>query len=91
MIQVIRRPPPETLARSRASGGTLDTAGRMRLAAAGHAQVIRQTLRMTALAEIAIYRDVSLPVTAHLGGSWAGASRRPRASGPGHAGERLGG
>ncbi len=39
----------------------------LRLAAAGHAQVIRQTLRTTALAEIAIYRDVSLAVMAHLG------------------------
>jgi hypothetical protein len=37
------------------------------LAAAGHAQVIRATLRATALAEIAIYRDVSLAVMAHLG------------------------
>jgi hypothetical protein len=39
----------------------------LRLAAAGHAQVIRTTLRVTALAEIAIYRDVSLAVMAHLG------------------------
>ena len=39
----------------------------LRLAAAGHAQVIRATLRATALAEIAIYRDVSLAVMAHLG------------------------
>ena len=39
----------------------------LRLAAAGHAPVIRQTLRTTALAEIAIYRDVSLAVMARLG------------------------
>jgi hypothetical protein len=39
----------------------------LRLAAAGHAEVIRATLRATALAEIAIYRDVSLAVMAHLG------------------------
>jgi hypothetical protein len=39
----------------------------LRLAAAGHAQVIRRTLRVTALAEIGIYRDVSLAVMAHLG------------------------
>ena len=40
----------------------------LRLAAAGHGEVIRATLRATALAEIAIYRDVSLAVMAHLGG-----------------------
>ncbi len=39
----------------------------LRLAAAGHAEVIRRTLRATALAEIAIYRDVSTAVMAHLG------------------------
>ena len=39
----------------------------LRLAAAGHGEVIRATLRATALAEIAIYRDVSLAVMAHLG------------------------
>ena len=39
----------------------------LRLAAAGHAPLIRQTLRTTALAEIAIYRDVSLAVIGHLG------------------------
>jgi len=38
----------------------------LRLAAAGHAQVIAATLRAAALAEIAIYRDVSLAVMAHL-------------------------
>jgi hypothetical protein len=39
----------------------------LRLAAAGHGEVIRATLHATALAEIAIYRDVSLAVMAHLG------------------------
>jgi hypothetical protein len=39
----------------------------LRLAAVGHGEVIRATLRATALAEIAIYRDVSLAVMAHLG------------------------
>ena len=41
--------------------------GLLRLAAAGHGDVIRATLRAAALAEIAIYRDVSLAVMAHLG------------------------
>jgi len=36
------------------------------LASAGHADTIRRTLRTTALAEIAIYRDVSTAVMAHL-------------------------
>jgi hypothetical protein len=39
----------------------------LRLAAAGHGEVIGATLRAAALAEIAIYRDVSLAVMAHLG------------------------
>jgi hypothetical protein len=39
----------------------------LRLAAAGHARYIRRTLRAAALAEIAIYRDVSTAVMAHLG------------------------
>jgi rubrerythrin len=39
----------------------------LRLAAAGHEQVIQATLHATALAEISIYRDVSLAVMAHLG------------------------
>ncbi len=34
----------------------------LRLAAAGHGELIRRTLRATALAEIAIYRDVSTAV-----------------------------
>ncbi len=38
----------------------------LRLAAAGHAEVIRRTLHATARAEIAIYRDVSKAVMAHL-------------------------
>lgn len=38
----------------------------LRLASAGHADTIRRTLRATALAEIAIYRDVSKAVMAHL-------------------------
>ena len=39
----------------------------LRLAASGHGEVIRTALRATALAEIGIYRDVSLAVMAHLG------------------------
>jgi len=39
----------------------------LRLAAAGHARYIRRTLRAAALSEIAIYRDVSTAVMAHLG------------------------
>ena len=39
----------------------------LRLATAGHAEFIQRTLRATALAEIAIYRDVSAAVMAHLG------------------------
>jgi hypothetical protein len=39
----------------------------IRLDAAGHAASIRQVLRRTALAEIAVYRDVSTAVMAHLG------------------------
>jgi hypothetical protein len=39
----------------------------LRLAAAGHAELIRHTLCAAALAEIAIYRDVSTAVMAHLG------------------------
>ena len=38
----------------------------LRLAAAGHGQVIRATLRAAALAEITIYRDVSLAVMGYL-------------------------
>jgi hypothetical protein len=39
----------------------------LRLASAGHEETIRRMLRTTALAEIAIYRDVSRAVMAHLG------------------------
>jgi hypothetical protein len=39
----------------------------LRLAAAGHAAAIRRELRAAALAEIAVYRDVSRAVMAHLG------------------------
>ncbi|MFE3098194.1 ferritin-like domain-containing protein [Streptomyces sp. NPDC059248] len=39
----------------------------LRLAAAGHGAVIRRTLRECALAEIRIYRDVSLAVTSRMG------------------------
>jgi hypothetical protein len=39
----------------------------LKLASAGHADTIRRTLRTTALAEIAIYRDVSKAVMADLG------------------------
>ena len=39
----------------------------LRLAGAGYDDYIRRTLRTTALAEIAIYRDVSKAVMAHLG------------------------
>jgi len=39
----------------------------LRLARAGHQQFIERTLRSSALTEIAIYRDVSTAVMAHLG------------------------
>ncbi|MEU5769159.1 ferritin-like domain-containing protein [Streptomyces asoensis] len=39
----------------------------LRLARAGHGRLIQQTLRACALAEIRIYRDVSLAVMAHMG------------------------
>ncbi|MFH8618482.1 ferritin-like domain-containing protein [Streptomyces sp. NPDC017979] len=39
----------------------------LRLAAAGHGRTIHRVLRQSALAEIAIYRDVSLAVMAHMG------------------------
>ncbi|MEU6068183.1 ferritin-like domain-containing protein [Streptomyces sp. NPDC047082] len=40
----------------------------LRLARAGHGRAIQRTLRECALAEIMIYRDVSLAVMAHMGG-----------------------
>ncbi|MEU5636248.1 ferritin-like domain-containing protein [Streptomyces rishiriensis] len=39
----------------------------LRLARAGHGPAIQRTLRACALAEIRVYRDVSLAVTAHMG------------------------
>ena len=39
----------------------------LRLAAAGHGRTIQRTLRECALAEIRVYRDVSLAVMAHMG------------------------
>ncbi|MEU2910983.1 ferritin-like domain-containing protein [Streptomyces massasporeus] len=39
----------------------------LRFAYAGHGRVIQRTLRESALAEIRIYRDVSLAVMAHMG------------------------
>jgi len=50
----------------------------LRFACAGHGRTIRRTLRDCALAEIRIYRDVSLAVMAHMGRilGWS----RPRAA-----------
>jgi hypothetical protein len=39
----------------------------LRFAAAGHGRLIQRTLRECALAEVAVYRDVSLAVMAHMG------------------------
>ncbi|WBO67357.1 ferritin-like domain-containing protein [Streptomyces camelliae] len=39
----------------------------LRFAAAGHGRLIQRTLRAYALAEIAVHRDVSLAVMAHMG------------------------
>lgn len=39
----------------------------LRLASAGHGRAIQRTLRVCALAEIRVYRDVSLAVMAHMG------------------------
>jgi tRNA isopentenyl-2-thiomethyl-A-37 hydroxylase MiaE len=39
----------------------------LRLARAGHGRAIQRTLRESALAEIRVYRDVSLAVMAHMG------------------------
>lgn len=39
----------------------------LRLAAAGHGRAIQRVLRQSALAEIRVYRDVSLAVMAHMG------------------------
>jgi hypothetical protein len=51
---------------AQACGQVLAACG-LRLVAAGHAPFIRRTLRTAALVEIAIYRDVSRAVMAHLG------------------------
>ncbi|MFI8514370.1 ferritin-like domain-containing protein [Streptomyces sp. NPDC085460] len=40
----------------------------LRLARAGHGRLIQRTLRDSALAEIQVYRDVSLAVMRHMGG-----------------------
>jgi hypothetical protein len=67
----------------------------LRLSAAGHKQVIRRTLRTAALAEIAIYRDVSKAVMAHMGNilGWPTAKSALLAAGiyAFYAYERLGG
>jgi hypothetical protein len=67
----------------------------LRLAAAGHSDAIRRTLRATAHAEIAVYRDVSAAVMAHLGGILGWPSPKAAALAAGiqavYAYERLGG
>lgn len=67
----------------------------LRLTAAGHGQFIQRTLRTTALAEIAIYRDVSTAVMAHLGRILAWSRPKSAALAAGiqavYAYERLGG
>ncbi|MFC0598102.1 ferritin-like domain-containing protein [Streptomyces palmae] len=67
----------------------------LRLAAAGHGRLILDTLRASALAEIAVYRDVSLAVMGHMGRilGWPRAKAAALAAGI-HAmygAERLGG
>jgi hypothetical protein len=46
----------------------------LRFAAAGHGRAIQRTLRACALAEIRVYRDVSLAVMSHMGRvlGWSG-------------------
>ncbi|MEV5314341.1 ferritin-like domain-containing protein [Streptomyces sp. NPDC052610] len=67
----------------------------LRLARAGHGRTIRRTLRECALAEIRVYRDVSLSVMAHMGGllHWPKAKSAALAAGihAVYAYERLGG
>lgn len=55
----------------------------LRFAAAGHGRLIQRTLRACALAEIAVYRDVSLAVMAHMGRilGWRGAKSALLAAG----------
>jgi hypothetical protein len=67
----------------------------LRLAGAGHAEVIQRALRTTALAEIAIYRDVTTAVMTRLGRilGWPRAKVAVLAAGvqAAYAYERLGG
>ena len=67
----------------------------LRFAAAGHGRAIQRTLRACALAEIRIYRDVSLAVMAHMGRvlGWPRAKSAALAAGihAVYAYERLGG
>ncbi|MGW8333640.1 ferritin-like domain-containing protein [Streptomyces sp. NPDC055897] len=67
----------------------------LRLARAGHGPAIQRELRRSALAEIRIYRDVSLAVTAHMGRilRWPDSKRAVLAAGihAVYAYERLGG
>ncbi|MCQ6554171.1 ferritin-like domain-containing protein [Streptomyces sp. C10-9-1] len=67
----------------------------LRLAAAGHGRTIQRVLRESALAEIRIYRDVSLATMAHLGRllTWPRAKSAALAAGiqAMYAYERLGG
>ncbi|WP_435600060.1 ferritin-like domain-containing protein [Streptomyces sp. C10-9-1] len=67
----------------------------LRLAAAGHGRTIQRVLRESALAEIRIYRDVSLATMAHLGRllAWPRAKSAALAAGihAMYAYERLGG
>ncbi|MFJ3420246.1 MULTISPECIES: ferritin-like domain-containing protein [unclassified Streptomyces] len=67
----------------------------LRFAAAGHGRAIQRTLRQCALAEIRIYRDVSLAVMAHMGRvlGWPRAKSAALAAGihAVYAYERLGG
>ncbi|MGI5453347.1 ferritin-like domain-containing protein [Streptomyces sp. CA-249302] len=55
----------------------------LRFAAAGHGRAIQRTLRECALAEIRVYRDVSLAVMAHMGRilGWSGAKSATLAAG----------
>ncbi|WP_432250015.1 ferritin-like domain-containing protein [Streptomyces sanyensis] len=67
----------------------------LRLAAAGHGRTIQRVLRESAMAEIRIYRDVSLATMAHLGRllAWPRAKSAVLAAGihAMYAYERLGG
>ncbi|GGV68062.1 ferritin-like domain-containing protein [Streptomyces massasporeus] len=67
----------------------------LRFAYAGHGRVIQRTLRECALAEIRIYRDVSLAVMAHMGRilGWSKAKSAVLAAGihAVYAYERMGG